>query len=214
MTRSENLYRRLLKLYPARYRRQYEDAMAQCFRDQLRTANTAAKRLGLWLRIFADLALTVPAQRVGSLRHRPARGGFGEYSEPARRAIFFARSEAVSFSGDGIAPRHLLLGLLRGDPELASAVLGRDGVPDLVRAIESMEASPRLHPSRRSGLDIPLTDESKRVLAVAFDRAKASGCKVSSRHLMAAIIKRPCDASRLLRERARDLSVLSQTDPR
>jgi hypothetical protein len=47
---SQNLYRILLKVYPARYRRKYEQAMTQCFRDQLREADTRVKPVCLWFR--------------------------------------------------------------------------------------------------------------------------------------------------------------------
>jgi hypothetical protein len=52
---SERLYRILLRAYPARYRQEYEEDMTQCFRDQLRAANTVGKILGLWARTISDL---------------------------------------------------------------------------------------------------------------------------------------------------------------
>jgi hypothetical protein len=61
---SEHLYRILLKAYPSGYRRKYEEAMAQCFRDQLRAANTMGKWVRLWLRTMADFALSLPARHL------------------------------------------------------------------------------------------------------------------------------------------------------
>jgi hypothetical protein len=61
---SERLYQFLLKAYPSGYRRTYEEAMAQCFRDQLRAANTIGKWVRLWLRTMADFALSLPAQHL------------------------------------------------------------------------------------------------------------------------------------------------------
>ena len=61
---SERLYRILLKAYPGGYRRKYEEAMAQCFRDQLRAANTIGKWVRLWLRTMADFALSLPARHL------------------------------------------------------------------------------------------------------------------------------------------------------
>src|SRR5258708_1307772 len=59
---SQDLYRILLKVYPARYRRKYEQAMTQCFRDQLRAADTGGKRVRLGFRTIADFALNAPAR--------------------------------------------------------------------------------------------------------------------------------------------------------
>jgi putative ABC transport system permease protein len=52
------LYRRLLKLYPAGFRETYGEAMEQAFRDELRESSGVF----LWLRLLADLAVSVPAQ--------------------------------------------------------------------------------------------------------------------------------------------------------
>jgi hypothetical protein len=220
---SEYLYRILLKAYPARYRHQYEEAMAQCFRDQLRAADTAGKRVRLWFRIMADFALTVPVRHLERLMRRdrtPARpsrhGTFDDYSELAKRAIFFARHEAASFSGPEISLEHLLLGTLREDHELAAAVLGRNGIKGIFRAIEAQQTNPR----RRSGrnrlsilhnpANIPLSLDCKRALARAWEEAHTSGAQVSPRHLLSAILHQDTSlAARLLRERAIDLSLLT-----
>ena len=38
---------------------------------------------------------------------------FERYTEPARRALFFARQEVSDVGGAAITPEHLLLGVLR-----------------------------------------------------------------------------------------------------
>ena len=48
---------------------------------------------------------------------------FERYTEKARRVIFFARYEASMFGSPCIEAEHLLLGLLREDPALASMAL-------------------------------------------------------------------------------------------
>jgi putative ABC transport system permease protein len=55
---SVRLYRRLLKLYPAGFRENYAAAMERAFRDELRES----AGLFLWLRLIADLAISLPAQ--------------------------------------------------------------------------------------------------------------------------------------------------------
>ena len=59
---SERIYLILLKAYPTRYLRRYEEPMAQLFSDQLRHASGAGPLVHLWLRTLADLLRTMPAQ--------------------------------------------------------------------------------------------------------------------------------------------------------
>jgi ATP-dependent Clp protease ATP-binding subunit ClpC len=49
---------------------------------------------------------------------------FEEYTPAARKAIFFARSEASQFGSSYIQAEHLLLGILREDTPLAIRLLG------------------------------------------------------------------------------------------
>lgn len=55
---SLRLYRRLLKLYPAGFRDEYAGAMERAFRDEL----AEGSGMLLWVRLLADLAISVPAQ--------------------------------------------------------------------------------------------------------------------------------------------------------
>ena len=52
------LYRRLLRLYPAGFRENYAAAMERQFRDELRESSG----IGMWCRLLADLAISIPAQ--------------------------------------------------------------------------------------------------------------------------------------------------------
>jgi len=208
--------------------------MAQCFLDQLRAANTTGKRIRFWFRIMIDLTLTIPVRHLelvmrcdltrasasrsvdaGLNRARAqgkGRGTFDDYSELAKRAIFFARYEAASFSGPEISLEHLLLGTLREDQELAAAVLGRNGFKGIVSAIEAQQANPRRRPTRKelSILRSPLSLDCKKTLARAWEEAHTSGSQVSPRHVLSAILHQDTSvAARLLRERAIDLSLLT-----
>ena len=70
MNRSERLYHVLLRAYPESFRRRYEAAMMQLFRDQLRDASgSAAARAGVWLQTIVDIARSAPGER---LRRAPA----------------------------------------------------------------------------------------------------------------------------------------------
>ena len=59
---SLRLYRRLLRLYPAAFRENYSEPLERAFRDELRVSSGAAGRAWLWIRLAADLAISVPLQ--------------------------------------------------------------------------------------------------------------------------------------------------------
>ena len=55
---SDRIYTLLLLVYPAPFRREYKEPMAQLFRDECRDAfrqSGITGILGLWLRTFIDL---------------------------------------------------------------------------------------------------------------------------------------------------------------
>jgi hypothetical protein len=210
---SVDLYRILLKAYPARYRRQYEEAMAQCFRDQLRAADTRGKRVRLWFRTIADFALNAPARHFDSAPSTPYPDAYGER---ARRAIYLARLEKGPFSYGEISLEHLLVGALRSDEDLTGALLGSHGIETLVTMIRAMETNKVVPPSpllrwergrpRRGGtLDL----DCKKALAKARQEAHDSGARVSSRHILLGILEQDTSlAAGLLREHALDLAYL------
>ncbi|HLJ49704.1 MAG TPA: S41 family peptidase [Bryobacteraceae bacterium] len=59
---SERIYRCLLGLYPPRFREAYEEAALQLFRDRWRDERGFVSRVRLWLDLFADLAVSLPAE--------------------------------------------------------------------------------------------------------------------------------------------------------
>jgi hypothetical protein len=224
---SGGLFRTLLKLYPAPYRREYGQAMTQCFRDQLRTADTAGKRLRLWLRTLADLVQSVPARYLEVLYQSDlARHGtsntWNAYSEGARRSLYSARLEASCFNAEEISLEQLLLGTLHNDQELATALLGLQGMNTIAEAIQGRRPVPRnpLFGNRREGRRyrsclprLPLSGECKEALVRARLEADKSGTQVGSRHIVSAILhQKTSAAARLLREYALDFSCL-QSNP-
>jgi hypothetical protein len=56
------LYRWLLKLYPAGFRENYAGPIEREFRDELAESSGAWTLAGLWIRLLADLAVSIPAQ--------------------------------------------------------------------------------------------------------------------------------------------------------
>jgi len=198
---SEALYRRLLAAYPLRYRREYEEAMAQCFRDQLRAANTSGKRILLWLCSLIDLTLTVPARHLEYILPLCR----GRLSNSGSNALFFARFEASSYNCSEIRLEHLLLGALRDHHQGLIGLLGSGGVEEIVRAVEASEKSVRRIPARE---DLPLSQECKVAITRAIQQA-GSGAKMNTGHILAAILHQQTSAAvRLLQQRGLDLRAL------
>ncbi len=83
---SQRLYRLLLLAYPRTFRRRFGDEMAQAFADL--ASRTSRRRL--WPHTLADLALSVPHQRLESLMDR--------FSPGARAYVVFALA-AISVVG-------------------------------------------------------------------------------------------------------------------
>ncbi|HTS60484.1 MAG TPA: Clp protease N-terminal domain-containing protein [Candidatus Acidoferrales bacterium] len=197
MNLSERIYRFLLRAYPRRYREQFAEPMARCFRDQLRAASGPAAAAGLWLRTLADLVSSVPARHFEA-RVRVHGHAWGAFSEPTRLSIFFARQEASSFSRPEITLEHLLLGILRNDPDL-SARIGSQGVAEIVQAIETAEGVARRVPPAE---DLRLSFAARRALGVARIFSTHDGADIEPRHLLRGILReRKSLAARLLRER-------------
>ncbi len=125
---------------------------------------------------------------------------FDRYTEPARRAVFFGRYEASLSGSDHIETEHLLLGILRDDPQLAQRLLHS---PAKVEAIR--EQIGRRSPARKPGatsVDLPLSKECKRVLEYAAKGAEELNQKaINPAHLLLGIAREEsCLAARILRE--------------
>jgi Clp amino terminal domain, pathogenicity island component len=93
---------------------------------------------------------------------------FERYTESARRVIFFGRYEASNFGARYIETEHLLLGLLREDEDLAQKFFPRDAAKSIRKQVA--EHKPVGAPVSTS-VDMPLSDECKRILAFAAEEA-------------------------------------------
>ena len=117
---------------------------------------------------------------------------FERFTESARRVVFFARYETTVCHSIEIASEHLLLGLIRETAlkELVSA--------EKLRAQVGMPDSPKLATSA----DVPLTRESKRILAHAATEAERMGSReIHCLHLALGILREPASgAARVLIE--------------
>ena len=123
---------------------------------------------------------------------------FERYTESARRVVFFARYEASQFGSSYIETEHLLLGLLRQE----KALIG----PLLHSSAESMRAEIESRSQKRAkistAVDLPLSSESKRVLAYAAEEAERLGHKyIGVEHLLLGMLREE-DRAKVIRERA------------
>jgi predicted permease len=62
------VYSWLLKLYPARFREEYQSPMERQFQDEYREAASRGDRLLFWLRAVSDLAISAPTEIIRELK--------------------------------------------------------------------------------------------------------------------------------------------------
>ena len=126
---------------------------------------------------------------------------FERYTEKARRVIFFARYEASQFGSPYIETEHLLLGIIREDKKLANRFLHSHASVASIR--EQVEAHVTVREKTSTSIDLPLSNESKRVLAYAAEEAERLAHKhIGSEHLLLGLLREEkCFAAQILVER-------------
>ena len=126
---------------------------------------------------------------------------FERYTEKARRVIFFARHEASEFGSPYIESEHILLGLLRENKVLSARMLSGPSfsIESIRREIERHTTVGKKLPT---SIDLPLSDECKRILRLASDEADRLGHKhIGTEHLLVGVLlEKDCYAARLLNE--------------
>lgn len=136
---------------------------------------------------------------------------FERYTEKARRVIFFARYEASQFGSPYIETEHLLLGLLREDKALTHRFLpGHVKVESIRKQIEDKTL---VREKVSTSVDLPLSNEGKRVLAHAAGEAVLLSHKhIGTEHLLLGLLREEkCFAAELLRERGLQLAEVRQS---
>src|ERR1041385_1891167 len=125
---------------------------------------------------------------------------FERYTEKARRVIFYSRYEASRFGAPYIESEYLLLGLLREDRVLTDHFLRQPGAIEKIR--ERIESSSPVRESISTSVDLPLSDECKRILAYTAEEAERAGHEhIGTVHLLAGTVREEgCFAATLLRE--------------
>jgi ATP-dependent Clp protease ATP-binding subunit ClpC len=135
---------------------------------------------------------------------------FERYTEKARRVIFFARYEASQYGSPYIETEHLLLGLMREDKALANRFLRSHGSIESIR--KEIEQRITIRERISTSVEVPLSQESKRILNFATEEAERLGHKhVGTEHLLLGILREEkCFGAEILQERGLRLSTLRE----
>ena len=131
---------------------------------------------------------------------------FERYTEKARRTIFFARYEASQWGDPMIRPEHLFLALMREDKQLLNKVL-----PSLQPSAALWEELGLKQTGAKlsTSIDLPLSEESKRVLAFGAEESERLGhSAIDTGHLVLALLREPGPARDLLIKRGLILEAL------
>jgi len=124
---------------------------------------------------------------------------FERYTERARRVLFFARYEASQIGSLRIEADHVLLGLVREGQGLAGRVLSdaKMSFEDIRRDIEEHL---RLHERVPPSVEIPFTEETKRILHFAAEESdRLLHTDIGTEHLLLGILREDgCHAAQLL----------------
>ena len=135
---------------------------------------------------------------------------FERYTEKARRVIFFARYEASQFGSPYIETEHLLLGLLREDKALTNRFLRSHASVESIR--KQIEGHTTIREKVSTSVDLPLSNECKRVLAYAAEEAERLSHKhIGTEHLLLGLLREEkCFAAEILHERGLRLSSIRE----
>jgi ATP-dependent Clp protease ATP-binding subunit ClpC len=131
---------------------------------------------------------------------------FEKYNEKARRALFFARYEASKLGSKVIESEHLLLGILREGEDIIKEIFSRFNVkPEEAR--REIEGDRIFVERISSTAELPLSEESKKILAYASHEAESMMHPyVGTEHLLIGLLRVDgCVAGRLLTARGFNL---------
>jgi|CXWL01.1.fsa_nt_gi ATP-dependent Clp protease ATP-binding subunit ClpC len=114
---------------------------------------------------------------------------FEKYNEKARRALFFARYEASKLGSRVIESEHVLLGVLREGEEMVNELFRRFHIkPDEIR--REIEGERVFVERISSTAELPLSEESKKILAYASHEAESMLHQtVGSEHLLIGVLR-------------------------
>lgn len=134
---------------------------------------------------------------------------FERYTEKARRAVFFARYEASQFGSPYIETEHLLLGILREDKALTNQFLPLRSHAAAESIRKQIEGHTVIREKVSTSVDLPLSDECKRILIHAEEEANHLSHRfIGTGHLFLGMLReQECFAAQLLNERGVSLDM-------
>ena len=135
---------------------------------------------------------------------------FERYTERARRVIFFSRYEASQFGSTTIETEHLLLGLIREDKNLTNRFLRNHSSIESIR--KEIEGRTTIREKVSTSIDLPLSNECKRILAYAAEEAERLNHRhIGTEHLLLGILREEkCVAAEILHERGLRLNAIRE----
>ena len=124
---------------------------------------------------------------------------FENYTEKARRVIFFARYEVSEFGSKAIEPEHLLLGLLHEDKPLILRFLPANISIDMIR--QQIETHMTKGERISTSVEIPLSRMSKAVLKNADeDSQDLKHSHIGTEHLLLGLLRQKKSPSSRFKE--------------
>ena len=140
---------------------------------------------------------------------------FERYTEPARRALFFARYEATLLGAAAIESEHILLGVIRGSDAVVGRILVDAGMSyQGVRKHIDEVTKTRPRSKIPTSVEMPFTEETKRVLKYAAEEAdRLVHRQIGTEHLLLALLReRGAIAERSLAQHLFDQEIYRHRD--
>jgi len=132
---------------------------------------------------------------------------FERFEEKARRVIFFARYEASQLGEQQIGNNHFLLALMREDKALFAFLTPKTNVYTLADSLRANASGEKISTS----VDLPLSMDTKRVLALAADEAEQQGAPlVGTSHLLVGLLRHPGAIRDLLADMGLELTTVRE----
>jgi ATP-dependent Clp protease ATP-binding subunit ClpC len=124
---------------------------------------------------------------------------FEQVSERYRRVIFASVYVARRVGSPMIEAEHLLLGLLREDKSLARRFLGSPWAAEAV--LRKVEKAKPAREKISGSFELPLSEETKRVMVFAAEEADLFSIKVRTEHILLGVLREEeCLAAKILFE--------------
>jgi ATP-dependent Clp protease ATP-binding subunit ClpC len=136
---------------------------------------------------------------IGEVHHARESALLERFNEKARRTIFRARFEACQLGSPQIESELLLLGLLRENKGTLSLI--RDFKASEQKILSSIEAAQKQRPKLPISVNLPFTDECKRILGyyAVVEAFRMDNRYIGPEHLLLGILHESgCLAARIL----------------